>query len=248
MNPTGFELANRSPSSIGDSPTREADMNNAENASGRFIPALSHDALTPAYDFLIAFAMPERRFKTALIDAAAIESGHRVLDVACGTGTLLQMVAERHPGAALTGIDIDPNVLARAKAKVGARAVLELASATALPFSSGTFDIVLSSLAFHHLTREEKVAAMQEVRRVLRPGGEFHLGDFGAPHTAVMRIGSFLTEKIGREHAADNFAGLLAPMLHYAGFREIEESGRVASVFGTLRTLHAVKSSKRGVA
>jgi ubiquinone/menaquinone biosynthesis C-methylase UbiE len=208
-------------------------MNVSEKASSRFIPAL---------------VMPERRFKSELIDAAAIDSGHRVLDIACGTGTLLQMVAERHPGAALTGIDIDPKVLARAKAKIGTKAVLELASATALPFASGTFDIVLSSLAFHHLTREEKVAAMQEVRRVLRPGGEFHLGDFGPPHTVVMRIGSFLTEKIGREHVADNYAGLLVPMLHYTGFHEIEESGRVASIFGTLRTLRAVKSSKRGVA
>ena len=223
-------------------------MSPAGIGNGRFIPALSHDALTPAYDLLIALVMPERRFKSALIDAAAIDTAHRVLDVACGTGTLLQMVAERHPSAALTGIDIDPKVLARAKAKVGTKAVLELASATALPFASGTFDIVLSSLAFHHLTREEKVAAMQEVRRVLRPGGEFHLGDFGPPHTAVMRIGSFLTEKIGREHVADNFAGLLVPMLHYAGFGLVEETARFASIFGTLRTLRAVKSSKRGVA
>jgi ubiquinone/menaquinone biosynthesis C-methylase UbiE len=223
-------------------------MSPAGIGSGRFIPALSHDALTPAYDFLIAAVMPERRFKSALIDAAAIESGHRVLDVACGTGTLLQIVAERHPSAALTGIDIDPKVLVRAKAKVGTKVVLELASATALPFASGTFDIVLSSLAFHHLTREEKAAAMREVHRVLRSGGEFHLGDFGPPHTAVMRIASFLTEKIGREHVADNFAGLLAPMLHDAGFGVVEETARFASIFGNLLTLRAVKSSKRGVA
>jgi ubiquinone/menaquinone biosynthesis C-methylase UbiE len=248
MKSTGSQLADRRSSSIDVFPTCEADMNNSENASGRFIPALSHDALTPAYDFLIALVMPERRFKTALIDAAAIDSGHRVLDVACGTGTLLQMVAERHPSVALTGIDIDPKVLARAKAKIGTKAVLELASATALPFASETFDIVLSSLAFHHLTREEKAAAMREVYRVLRSGGEFHLGDFGPPHARLMRIASFLTEKIGREHVADNYAGLLVPMLHYSGFREIEESGRVASIFGTLRTLRAVKSLKRGVA
>lgn len=249
MESTGSQLADRRSSSIDVFPTCEADMNHSENANGRFIPALSHDALTPAYDFLIALVMPERRFKSALIDAAAIDSGHRVLDVACGTGTLLQMVAERHPSATLTGIDIDCKVLGRAKAKIGSKAVLELASATAIPFVSGTFDIVLSSLAFHHLTREEKVAAMQEIRRVLRPGGAFHLGDFGPPHTAVMRISSFLTEKLGREHVADNYAGLLVPMLHYTGFREVEESGRFASIFGTLRTLRAVKYSKeRGAA
>ena len=227
---------------------REAGKNKSRKASDHFIPALSHDALTPAYDFLIALVMPERRFKSELIDAAAIDSGHRVLDVACGTGTLLQMVAARHPNTSLAGIDIDPKVLARAKAKVGTKAVLDLASATALPLTSETFDIVLSSLAFHHLTLEEKAAAMREVHRVLRSGGEFHLGDFGPPHTAVMRIASFLTEKIGREHVADNFAGLLVPMLHDAGFGLVEETARFASIFGTLRTLRAVKSSKRGVA
>jgi ubiquinone/menaquinone biosynthesis C-methylase UbiE len=229
-------------------PSREAGEDKSRKANEHFVPALSHDALTPAYDFLIALVMPERRFKSALIDAAAIDTAHRVLDVACGTGTLLQMVAERHPSAALTGIDIDPKVLARAKTKVGTKAVVELASATAMPFASGAFDIVLSSLAFHHLTREEKVAAMREVHRVLRSGGEFHLGDFGPPHTPGMRIASFLTEKIGREHVADNFAGLLVPMLHYAGFGLVEETARFASIFGTLRTLRAVKSSKRGVA
>ena len=223
-------------------------MNIRVRPSGRFIPALSHDALTPAYDFLIALAMPERRFKCALIDAAAIDAGHRVLDVACGTGTLLQMVAARQPGASLTGIDIDPKVLARAKAKVRGSAVLELATATAIPFASSTFDIVLSSLAFHHLTRDEKAEAMREILRVLRPGGEFHLGDFGPPHTGSMRVASVLTEKIGREHVDDNYAGLLPPMLHGAGFNVVEETGRLASIFGTLRTVRAVKSSQGGIA
>lgn len=215
---------------------------------GRFIPALSQDALTPAYDFLIALVMPERSFKSALIDAAAIDSGHRVLDVACGTGTLLQMVAERHPSASLAGIDIDPKVLARARSKVGCDAALELATATAIPFDSGAFDIVLSSLAFHHLMRDEKAQAMREILRVLRPGGEFHLGDFGPPHGRWMRIASLLTEKIGREHVDDNYAGLLPPMLTDAGFPVVEETARFASIFGTLRTLRAVKSSKRGAA
>jgi len=83
-------------------------MNIRVRPRGHFIPALSHDALAPACDSAIVFAMPERRFKSAWTDAAAIDTGHRVLDVACGTGTLLQMIAARHPGAALTGIDIDP--------------------------------------------------------------------------------------------------------------------------------------------
>ena len=209
-----------------------------------FIPALRHEALTPAYDFLIRLTMPELRFKEELIDAAAIDRGQRVLDVGCGTGTMLLMIAQRHPDASLAGVDPDPRVLERAQRKIaqaGRAIALREASATALPYADESFDVVVSSLVFHHLTSEEKLEAMREILRLLRPAGEFHLGDFGQPDTRVMRILSLLTEKIGREHVDDNFAGILAPMLVDAGFATVEQTGRFASIFGVLRTIRAVK-------
>ena len=67
----------------------EADWNDPGNSpflrAGALL-AIAIAIIAAVVDFLIAFAMPERRFKTELIDAAAIDSGHRVLDVACGTG------------------------------------------------------------------------------------------------------------------------------------------------------------------
>ena len=213
-----------------------------------FIPALRHEALTPAYDFLIRLTMPELRFKEELIDAAAIDRGQRVLDVGCGTGTMLLMIAQRHPDASLAGVDPDPRVLERAQRKIaqaGRAIALREASATALPYADESFDVVLSSLVFHHLTCCEKLQAMREIHRVLAPGGELHLGDFGEPDSRAMRVVSFLTEKIGREHVADNFAGMLMPMLEGTGFTMVEETGRFTSIFGVLRTIRAFKARTR---
>lgn len=213
-----------------------------------FIPALRHEALTPAYDFLIRLTMPEVRFKEELIDVAAIDTGQRVLDVGCGTGTLLSMIAERHPDALLAGVDPDPQVLQRAQRKIaqtGHSVAFRQGSATALPYAAESFDLVVSSLVFHHLTCGEKLQAMREIHRVLAPGGELHLGDFGEPDTRAMRVVSFLTEKIGREHVADNFAGMLMPMLEGAGFTMVEETGRHTSIFGVLRTIRAFKARTR---
>jgi SAM-dependent methyltransferase len=205
-----------------------------------FIPALQHDILTPAYDVLIRLTIPELRFKTHLIRSAAIAAGHRVLDVGCGTGTLLLLASKCHRDATFIGIDPDLRIVRRARRKVPA-ATFELASAAALPFDADSFDRVLSTLTFHHLTREEKLVTMREIFRVLRPNGQFHLGDFGKPDSFAMRVASFLTEKIGREHVEENFAGMLPSMLAAAGFTKVEETGRFTTIFGVLRITRAAK-------
>ena len=221
-------------------------MKRAVNATP-FIPALKRDALTPVYDVLIRLTLPEMRFKRHLLDAAVIAAGHRVLDVGCGTGTLLRLAAGQSTGATFVGIDPDPAILGRARPKLAdlPEVSVEVGSATKLPFDSGSFDRVLSTLAFHHLRGDEKAEAMREILRVLRPGGEFHLGDFGAPDTLATRITSFLTERIGGEHVQENFQGLLPSMLARAGFTGVEETGRFGTMFGVLRTIRAVKTRER---
>lgn len=138
-------------------------------------------------------------------------------------------------------MDPDERILRRARRKMGGSARLEQASATQLPFASETFDRVLSTLTFHHLTSDEKIAAMREVFRVLKPAGEFHLGDFGQPDSWFMRIASFLTEKIGREHVQENHRGMLPAMLESAGFAMVHETARFGTAFGVLRCLRAIR-------
>lgn len=212
--------------------------------SQSFIPALGHDWLTPCYDVLIRLTLPEKRFKLALIRAAALAEDHRVLDVGCGTGTLLRLAGELHSRAQLVGIDPDPHIIERARTKLrhfGGRVTLEQASATALPFVPESFDRALSTLTFHHLPRESKAEAMREIHRVLRPLGEFHLGDFGQPDTTLMHLVSALTERIGGEYPRENYGGLLPSMLRDAGFSSVAETARFSTPFGVLRSLRAVK-------
>lgn len=211
-----------------------------------FIPALGRDVLTPIYDLGIRLTLPERRFKSRVIESAHLVPGMRVLDIGCGTGTLLILAAEAVPGAQLVGVDIDDSILERARRKIAVRGLsiqLERASATELPYADGSFERVLSTLAFHHLTREDKARAFAEAHRVLRPGGELHLGDFGKPDTLYSRVASYLTERIGGEHVHENYGGLLPAMAHDVGFVSIEETGRFGTPFGVLRCFRAAKLS-----
>jgi SAM-dependent methyltransferase len=92
-------------------------------------------------------------------------SGQRVLDVGCGTGAFSLMALER--GGVVTGLDIGPKLLARARMKGVARIVA--GDALSLPFADGLFDIVLSSECIEHTAEPQR--AVVEMLRVLRPGG-----------------------------------------------------------------------------
>jgi len=208
----------------------------------RYIPALGLNRLTPLYDPLLRWVMREAKFKRHLINQAQIQSGHRVLDLGCGTATLTILIKQTHPGAEVAGIDGDPKVLeiGRAKAaKAGVDITLDHGMAFQLPYPDDAFDRVLSSLVFHHLTTENKRRTLREVVRVLRPGGELHVVDFGKPHNAYARLVSFVMGRF--EEAADNVKGRLPEMFRQAGFDRAEETARYTTPFGTLSLYHAWK-------
>jgi ubiquinone/menaquinone biosynthesis C-methylase UbiE len=131
--------------------------------------------------------MREAAFKRRLVEQARMESGYHVLDLGCGTATLTILVKQAHPDAEVVGLDGDQRILdiARAKiAKAGLAIALDRGMAYDLPYRDHSFDRVLCSLVIHHLTRENKLRALREVMRVLKPGGELHVADFGKPHNA----------------------------------------------------------------
>jgi ubiquinone/menaquinone biosynthesis C-methylase UbiE len=186
--------------------------------------------------------MRESTFKRHLIKQAQIEGNHRVLDLGCGTATLTILTKQIHPGAEVVGLDGDEKVLkiARAKvAKAGMDISLDHGMAFDLPYSNSSFDRVLSSLVFHHLTRENKRRTAKEVFRVLRPGGELHIADFGKPNNALM----YLISLVARRHqeSLDNFKGLLPEIFREVGFEQVEESARYMTVFSTLSLYKARK-------
>ena len=102
----------------------------------------------------------------------------QVLDVGCGTGQLLQQLAQQYAQASLTGIDLAPNMLQMAAGRLGGRAVLVQGDAEQLPFSDGSFDLVVSSSTFQWL--EQCDTCFSEVHRVLRGEGRFCFALFGA--------------------------------------------------------------------
>lgn len=117
----------------------------------------------------------EKKFRRAALDLISIEGGMDILDVGCGTGSLA--VAARHDlgdEGNVVGIDPSSNMidLARQKAeKAGVQVDFRVGVIENLEFEAETIDLVLSSLMMHHLTDELKERGLQEIKRVLKPGG-----------------------------------------------------------------------------
>lgn len=188
-----------------------------------YIPALSYTWLTEFYDPAMATLFQERLFRGALIDALELRAGQRVLDIGCGTGTVELLLHKHNPDLWVVGLDIDPAVLAIAKRKAQRNQVAVawlLASATTLPYADESFDHVLSSLMFHHLTHEQKGAMLANTVRVLRPDGLLSILDFGPPQ-AHWLASLLKTQLSGFEHIDDNLQGRVPELLTQAGFVDV---------------------------
>ncbi len=105
-----------------------------------------------------------------------LKGDEALLDVGCGTGGLLRLLSERHPGLALSGIDLSAEMLEVARGKPGADADLRQGDASALPFAGGAFDVLVSTSMFHYLP--DPARCLAEFHRVLKPGGRVVITDW----------------------------------------------------------------------
>jgi len=195
------------------------------------------------YDPVVRLTTRERRFKERLLDMADLQPGERALDLGCGTGTLAIEARRRQPRASVHGLDSDPRMIERARRKADAAGVeLELRSgtATALPYADHSFDVVLSSLFFHHLDRAAKEVASREVARVLVGGGRLLVADWGRAADPLMRA-LFVTIQLvdGFATTDDNIHGRLPQILAGAGLVEVRERDRYRTPYGSLALLEA---------
>ena len=99
-----------------------------------------------------------------------------LLDVGCGTGFLIDILAKRK-SAKYRGVDLSDEMIRVAKGKAIHGAEFTVGSADRLPYPDESFDIVACSQSFHHYPRPEE--AMGEAKRVLKPGGLYILSDTG---------------------------------------------------------------------
>jgi ubiquinone/menaquinone biosynthesis C-methylase UbiE len=212
-----------------------------------YLHALRFAALTRFYDPVIRATTRESRFKSLLIDQAAPSPGQRILDLGCGTGTLALQVKRRQPGADVVGLDADPEMLAQARGKARQAGVeLELTEgySTQLPYEEASFDRVLSTLFFHHLDPDPKRQTAREIARVLRPGGELHVADWGPPSDVVMRL-AFQGIRLldGFSNTAANYRGELPAIFDGAGLTAAEETNRLRTPLGSLVLCRAHRPS-----
>ena len=133
------------------------------------------------YDTLSRLLLGPFRARIAADVAAVTSDGARVLEVGCGPGHLSARLA--HHGFDVTGLDLDPAMIARAQANAdraanrgGRQPSFLVGDVAALAFPDRSFDLVVSTLSMHHWT--DPAAGLAEIGRVLRPGARALIWDF----------------------------------------------------------------------
>src|SRR5262245_21240003 len=205
-----------------------------EESRRTYIPAAGHDWALPLYDPFVKLFGGDRARK-ALLDQAAIQPGHRVLDIGCGTGALVTLIKRLHSDVDVVGLDPDPKALARARRKAERMAVpiqFDQGFSDELPYPDASFDRVFSSFMLHHLQAGEKEKTLREVRRVLKPGGSLHLLDFGGPEA---RQNGFPARLFHSSHSLkDNSDSRIIALMSQAGLANPKVVGRRAMLIGKI--------------
>ena len=151
-----------------------------------------------------------------LVAASGARAGERVLDIGCGSGYFSRRLAPVvGPDATVIGIDPSQPMLAYAGGHAPPNCSFQTAGAQALPFGDASFDLAVSSLAFHHIPTEHRAAAIAEAFRVLRPGGRLLIADVRPPSIPILK--NLISAVIG--HAmARNISDVLRQLITEAGF------------------------------
>jgi ubiquinone/menaquinone biosynthesis C-methylase UbiE len=158
-------------------------------------------------------------FATAVLDAAALHRGERVLDIACGTGVVTRLAADRvGPDGAVAGLDINPAMLAVARSLPTSGAAIEWyeGNAESLPLAEGSFDVVLSSLGLQFVP--DKASALREMRRVLAPDGRLAVATVG-PTSPLFAI----LERALARHVNSEAAGFMRVVFSLYEPEELEK-------------------------
>ncbi len=165
-----------------------------------------------------------------LLDIADLRPGERVLDLATGTGVVARLAARRvTPGGAVTGLDLNDEMLKVARElplPPGLQIDWRHGSALALPFDDRAFDVVVCQQGFQFFP--DRVSALQEMRRVLRPTGRVALSVFTGPSPYFMALWDAVARHVSAEAARSTAAGFslgdadeFGDLLKGAGFHNV---------------------------
>ena len=132
------------------------------------------------------------------------KEGMRVLEVGCGTGTNLKLYQQA--GCKVFGIDLSPSMVKVASEKLGEQADIKLGDASQMPYSDGSFDLVIAMLILHEMSGQIRLPVIAEMVRVLKQDGhllliDFHPGPILFPKGWLYKsIILFFEITAGREH------------------------------------------------
>lgn len=184
-----------------------------------------------AYELVAGAGFLGRRREvfTRLAALSGVRSGHRVLDVGCGTGYLTRILAPVvGPDGQVTGVDPSTPMIEYARRRAPANCSYLVGEGQALDLPDAAFDTVVSSLAVHHMPAAARGAALREMFRVLRPGGRLLIAEFRPPANPLLaRLVGMLTgpamHKAPRE--------LLGDLIPQAGFHVQDEGDLPVMLF-----------------
>ena len=149
------------------------------------------------------------------------------------------------PGAAVHGVDPDPEVLRRARSKAaaaGARIAFHEGFLTEeFIASEGAFDVVTSSLVFHQVPLAGKRNLLSMMRQALKPAGRMVVADYGLQRTALMRrlFRATVQTLDGVDDTQPNADGLLTEIINEAGFAGVQEARVIPTATGSISILTA---------
>lgn len=159
----------------------------------------------------------------------------RVLDAGCGTG---RNFAYYPPGCEVVGIDLSPAMLARAekrRAEMGLSVPLLVMDIGRTSFADGAFDVAVASFLFCVLPNDQQLAALAEIKRILKPGGEIRLLEYTWSGDPIRRRIMRLWAPWVRWAYGAGFDRETQRFVREAGFRDIEETFLYADIIKLIR-------------
>ncbi len=144
------------------------------------------------YDRLVRWAGLSPTFYQRIVGLLPLQPGNTILELGCGTGSLILAIARSTGGGGrFVGIDQNNRQIAHARQKArdaDLPILFQRGSAETLPLADASFDLVCASMVFHEMPARARRRSLAEVARVLRPGGCFALIDWTTPRFALHTV------------------------------------------------------------